>query len=92
MGAKPPRLQCGRELLVDRSDDVVAGERDQDDVTPRRDVHDALRDGDLAVAELVQELLALLFGSVPDQQRGLLLEVGRAMAGEVAGHEIAHRA
>lgn len=89
---RAPRLQRSREFLVHRSDDIVAGERKDDDVTLCGDVHDGLRDSDLAIAELAQELLALLFGSVPDQQRGLLLEVGPAMVGEVASHEITHRA
>ena len=95
MRVRAPRLQRSREFLVHRSDDIVAGERKHDDVALCRDVHDGLRDSDLAIAELVQKLLALLFGSVPDQQRRLLLlliEVGPAMVGEVAGHEITHRA
>lgn len=89
---RAPRLQRSREFLVHRPDDIVAGERKHDDVTLCRNVHDGLRDGDLAIAELAQKLLAFIFGSVPDQQRGLLLEVGLAIVGEVAGHEITHRA
>jgi hypothetical protein len=86
------RLQCGHELLVHRFNDLVARERRQDDITLCGDVHDGLRDGDLAITQLAQELLALLFGSVPYQQRGLIFNVGRAMLGEVACHLIAHGA
>ena len=87
------RLQRSCDLPVYRLDDLVARKRNDDDVAGRRDVHDALRDRDLALAQLVQEPLALLLGSVPDEQwRLLLVEVRRAVVGQVARNEIAHRA
>src|SRR6266852_7736270 len=84
-------LQCGCDILVDRFDDIVARQRDKDDVTRLREVHDGLGDSDLALAQFMQELLALLVGSIPDEQRGLAFEVVRAVVGEIARDEIAHR-
>jgi len=86
------RLQCSCDILVDRFDDIIARQRNKDDVTGLREVHDGLGDSDLALAQFMQELLTLLIGSIPDEQRGLLVEVVRAVVGEIAGDKIAHRA
>ena len=85
-------LQRSCDFLVDRFDDIVARERNKDDVTRLCELHDGLGDSDLALAQFMQELLTLVLGSIPDEQRRLLVEVVRAVVGEVAGDEIAHRA
>ena len=71
---------------------MVARDGNKDDVAGLCQLHDVLRDGDLAFAQFTQKLLALLLGSIPDEQRRLIVEVGRAMVGEIAGHEMAHSA
>lgn len=85
-------LQRSCDILVDRFDDIIVRQRNEDDVTGLRDVHDGLGDSDLVLAQFMQELLTLVLGSIPDEQRRLAFEVVRAVVGEIAGDEIAHRA
>ena len=87
-----PCLKRSSNLFVHGLDDFVAGKRRKDDVALGRDVHDGIGDRDLVPPQFLQQPLALLFRSVPDEKRGLLLEVGRAVVGEIARHEVTHRA
>ena len=83
-------LQRSRDIIIDRFDDIVARQRNEDDVTGRRNFLDGLGDSDLVLAQLMLELLTLVLGSIPDEQRSLALEVVCAVVGQIAGDEIAH--
>jgi hypothetical protein len=84
-------LQRSCDILVDRFDDIIARQRSEDDVTGLREVNGGLGDSDFVLAQFMLELLTLILGPSPDEQRRLVFEVVRAVVGEIAGDEMAHR-